>query len=475
MSGQSTPRVRVGTISKAKVEIAKAKVDNKPKVENKKAAEEKDDNDNSAQSSSISFLNADSVRWMNKRQPASRAGAGCRVLPSKALQLKSIFEGLDYSERGNIDIEDLQEAIFYVSSQAKRENQEPVFENPAKLVQFFKSMDINGDGTVDFNKFLIAMTSQTKDDVTFDHQRLTALFFEFANEHRRRQILDLVETSSVAGFSLTTTTASGGASVTASASATSDTTSKTPFVQQRKVFESDFEKYLELKKLFDIKYFRDDPVDVTVQDKLKRVQEEAIMQKKLLQSDEYRRQRRREQMRAREASIFFDQLRRRQHLQRHRKLVESTSTHHAMGGSSNAFLTNTTLAALNTVSNSIPTVSVSKRHTSGKYGSVMAFIDEQSAAIDSEFIQMEVEKKIRQNFAAFPLHDAHTFTPLESAERLRSVEIRKAARNEADTAKYEKFMIKNVPMILPPITIKDRLQHNIDTARESKSTASGYS
>lgn len=178
---------------------------------------------------SVSFLSSDTVRWMNKRQPTNKSAIS-HVLPSRALQLREIFRGLDYDNSGSIDIEEMKQAVHYVAHATSSNGDGPLFKDPAKLVNFFVAMDVNNDGTVDFDEFLAGMTSQASEDAT-DQDRLQQAFFEFANQHRRQRIMD--------------------------------------FVQEQN--RSDLEKYQEIKHLFSIQYFKDEHVDLSMDEKLSRV------------------------------------------------------------------------------------------------------------------------------------------------------------------------------------------------------------
>lgn len=80
----------------------------------------------------ISFLSADAVRWINKRQHASNGVVGARVMPARALQLREIFQGLDFDNSGSIDISELKEAIEYVAKSSAA-GDTPMLKDPEKL------------------------------------------------------------------------------------------------------------------------------------------------------------------------------------------------------------------------------------------------------------------------------------------------------------------------------------------------------
>eukprot|EP01031_Cornospumella_fuschlensis_P043469 gene43469-53146_t len=220
----------------------------------------------------VSFLSAEAVKWINKRQPpASNATAArARVLPAKALQLREIFMGLDFDNSGSIDIDELKEAIEYVAKNASSDG--AVLKDPQKLADFFVKMDVNGDGTVDFNEFLIAMTVQEGNKPEGDQQtdKLQEAFLEFASYHRRQKILDAVNDPS----------------------------------------RGDIEKYNEMKELFKIQYFKEEQLDLSTAEKLLRAKQLAQKQMKEIRTAAYLKQKRQELVRAREATMFFQDERR---------------------------------------------------------------------------------------------------------------------------------------------------------------------
>ena len=112
------------------------------KVEEKEA----EDDENAA----VSFLDPNTVRWMNKRRAKSKktfdgkvvaSDAKPLVTPSQALYLRSIFKGLDYDNQGEISLSELSAAVRYVS----RKSDGRIFHEPEKIIGFFKAMDIVSD------------------------------------------------------------------------------------------------------------------------------------------------------------------------------------------------------------------------------------------------------------------------------------------------------------------------------------------
>lgn len=214
---------------------------------------------------SVSFLSADAIRWMNKRRPTAAHANTAHVAPARALELRQIFKGLDFDHSGSIDIEELQEAVAYV---AASDSSDPIFKDPKKLTDFFASMDTDGNGTVDFNEFLVAMTSShanLDEGAKESTAKLQQAFFDFANKHRRQQLIHRIGDQSI----------------------------------------SDLVKYDELRQLFSITFFKDEVYDATVEDQLKRAKQDAKNSANAFRSEHSVRQKKMELSRAREGSLYF--------------------------------------------------------------------------------------------------------------------------------------------------------------------------
>jgi Ca2+-binding EF-hand superfamily protein len=65
-------------------------------------------------------------------------------------QLREIFDGIDLNKKGEINIVELEEAIEFVNERIKNIKGLEAFKD---LKALFRSMDDNGDGTVDFQEF----------------------------------------------------------------------------------------------------------------------------------------------------------------------------------------------------------------------------------------------------------------------------------------------------------------------------------
>jgi len=188
-------------------------------------------------------------------------------LPSRALQLRSIFKGLDLDGSGSIDLKELKAAVEYVCQHDT--SADPIFKDPTKLIDFFISMDTDGNGAVDFNEFLAGMTAEGTSGTgggDAGHEALQQIFYDFANKHRRQRLVDRVSSDRV----------------------------------------SDLDKLDDMMKLFGISYFKDENYNETVEERIIRVTAEAKRDMKMMLSGPQKVIRRHEVMRAREASMILD-------------------------------------------------------------------------------------------------------------------------------------------------------------------------
>ena len=210
----------------------------------------------------VSFLTPDAISWMNKRRP-NASNMKKHVNPSRILQLRAVFNGLDFDGSGELTLEELKEAVDFVSK--NNDGGPPIFEDPEKMKQFFKDMDTDGSGAIDFQEFLVGMTSTGDGEGTKDNNRMQEAFYKFATQHRRTQILNEVNNESI----------------------------------------PDLDRYAQMKNLFDIKFFRDEVGECnTVEEKIKRAKEEAAAERKKLGEESYK-MRSTELVRTRAAKIFF--------------------------------------------------------------------------------------------------------------------------------------------------------------------------
>lgn len=239
-------------------------IDDEHDEDNMKLSEEEINAQQEAQNRrAFTYLTPDAIRWMQKRKPAADSSAKNFIPPMRVLQLRSIFRGLDFDGSGEIDISELKDAVRFVAG-ADTGSGPPLIEKPEEIVQLFESMDIDKNGTVDFDEFLVGMTSSSASG-SIGSAKMANAFFDFANQHRRQTIVDKVTDSKL------------------------DT----------------LERYDELRKLYNMKYLKDEPRDGTVEDILNEIKKNAAQQKKEMNAaaEKYRRA---ELNRARAAAIYFD-------------------------------------------------------------------------------------------------------------------------------------------------------------------------
>ena len=135
------------------------------------------------------------------------------------------------------------------------------------MSQFFDAMDTDGSGTVDFQEFLLAMTSQGGGNGK-NNERLQQAFFEFANKHRRQKLLETLSDSSL----------------------------------------SDLQRLEEGRKLFAINFFKEEGQSAhTVEDQIKKIIRDAKKERRELHADSWK-ERQKELVRCRKAAIYFKSL-----------------------------------------------------------------------------------------------------------------------------------------------------------------------
>ena len=216
----------------------------------------------------FSYLTADAVRWMQKRKPAASSSAKNFIPPGRVLQLRAIFRGLDFDGSGEIDLEELKEAVNYVANSDTGAGP-AVFEHPDAIVKIFEDMDIDKNGNVDFDEFLVGMTSAAASGggagASMSGAKMQNAFFDFANKHRRATIVDKIK--------------------------------------DEKLPSGD--RYKELGKLYNMRYLKDEPKDCTVDEMIANMKTGALQQKKEMniEAEKYRRA---EINRARAAHIYFE-------------------------------------------------------------------------------------------------------------------------------------------------------------------------
>eukprot|EP01031_Cornospumella_fuschlensis_P035469 gene35469-42994_t len=143
----------------------------------------------------ISSLNSNTLKWMNKRRPKNTNAIPGHVLPSIALQLKEMFDNFDFDHSGEIDIQELKNAVKFVAESCPdvRGKSQSAADTKA-ITDFFTQMDANHNGVVDFVEFLAAVTTKNSENEALEvakaSRRLQAEFLQFATKLRRQRILN---------------------------------------------------------------------------------------------------------------------------------------------------------------------------------------------------------------------------------------------------------------------------------------------
>lgn len=131
----------------------------------------------------VTNLSVDSLRWIRKHR---KADCNEKVPLSYAheRQLREIFQGLDLTDSGIIDLGALQAAAEYVEKSTKGKVGEL-----KNILSMFESMDEDGNGEIDFHEFTTAMTGSSRSAMNVmsadDIERMQRLFVDFASMRRR--------------------------------------------------------------------------------------------------------------------------------------------------------------------------------------------------------------------------------------------------------------------------------------------------
>ena len=140
----------------------------------------------------LSSLPTDSLRWIKKRRKIN-SFEKVALTHFRERQLRDIFQGLDFDGMGTIHLDLVVGAANYAEEKLRPKKGKPVFTN---IQGMFTAMDEDGDGTVDFHEFTVAMTGSSKstmDNATEqDVEKLTKRFIEYANIRRRERAVEEV-------------------------------------------------------------------------------------------------------------------------------------------------------------------------------------------------------------------------------------------------------------------------------------------
>jgi len=138
----------------------------------------------------LSSLPSDALRWIKKRRKIN-SFEKVVLTHFRERQLRDIFRGLDFDGMGTIHLDLVKDAANYAEEKLRPKKGKPVFTN---IQGMFAAMDEDGDGTVDFHEFTIAMTgsstSQMDNATEQDVDKLTRRFIEFANIRRRERAVE---------------------------------------------------------------------------------------------------------------------------------------------------------------------------------------------------------------------------------------------------------------------------------------------
>jgi hypothetical protein len=117
--------------------------------------------------SALTTLDADTVRWMNRRKTVTGPLAALynyQTTLASALPYKPIFKGLDTADEGEIALTDIEDVIKKLSHPMNGE--ERLFDDPKAILKFFREMDTDGGGTVSFGEFSIGAYEARRCDVS---------------------------------------------------------------------------------------------------------------------------------------------------------------------------------------------------------------------------------------------------------------------------------------------------------------------
>jgi Ca2+-binding EF-hand superfamily protein len=352
-----------------------------------------------AASKNISSLNPDTLRWINKRKKltGTNSVAG-QVLPSKAVQLRDIFKSLDTEKAGVINIKSIKTALRTINAPSDIHS---LYSPSSSLVSNSPTLSETSTTVRPFSP-----SSRKQEQLISDPQLLLDFFTEM--DSNQDGIVDFNDFLA-AMTNEPTTEAEKGRTINPQEEffdfATKHRRHKImEFVKSRHT--SDLDKYEELKKLFQLTYFTTGTTDLSVNDKLIRVKAELQKKIKELHSDHFLQRKKKEILRAREASLFFDSQR--------KKFDDSVDG----------------------------------------IASAPGLLSKNVMMEDNE-----VDKKIRKRFAQFALHNNQTYTPhvSEVPKTQSSDYFRKTAREDAYHVRNDKYLARNIPPILPPISMKEKL------------------
>ena len=217
----------------------------------------------------LSSLDSETVRWMNKHMVMKGPRAQLyryHTTLAAGLPYKAIFAGLDTADAGDIELSDLEDLIKKLCSQPSGEGEAPLFDDPKAILEFFRQMDTDGGGTVDFGEFAVGMTNCPGGKGSNSVVRLQEAFMKYSTDIQRTAILNKATNPSF----------------------------------------SDVDQYNAMKKLFEVPYAgRQDDVDVSTEDKIRVAYKRFVGTDKTIR-DITNDDRQKEYQRSRAAKVYFD-------------------------------------------------------------------------------------------------------------------------------------------------------------------------
>lgn len=138
----------------------------------------------------VSDLPAATLKWIKNHR---RLDCDAKMVLShnRERQLRDMFNGIDVGKHGSIDLIELEEAVTFVKERLEKKS--GTFKGFDQIIKVFKSMDVNGDGKVDFREFTNAMTGSTRSALAnaseHDVANLHRCFLEFGVLKARRHAI----------------------------------------------------------------------------------------------------------------------------------------------------------------------------------------------------------------------------------------------------------------------------------------------